>query len=206
MNGLIDPNAAYVILVAGFLLATLALFAPGTGILELSAVAALIFSGYLISNLPINWWALALLILGVFPLLLALRRSRNLIYLAASLAALIIGSAYLFSSGEWWRPGVNPLLAVVVSGLTTALLWIAGTKTLEASARKPSLLKDLIGAIGEAKTPIHSEGSVYVAGENWSAHSAHPIPAEARVRVIRKEGLMLEVEQVDAKDGQSPSA
>ncbi len=206
MNGLIDPNVAYVLLVAGFLLATLALFAPGTGILELGAVAALIFAGYLASNLPINWWALAVLILGVFPFLLALRRSRNSAYLVVSLVALIIGSAYLFNSGEWWLPGVNPLLAVVVSGLATALLWIAGTKTLEASFRKPKHLNDLVGAIGEAKTPVHGEGSVYVAGENWSAHSANPIPAEARVRVIRKDGLMLEVEQVDTKDGQSPSA
>lgn len=196
MNVLLDPNVAYIILVAAFLLAVLALLAPGTGLLEMGAVLMIILAGYTIYNLPINPWALVVLIVGVFPFFIALRRSRRWVYLAVSLAALAIGSIYLFRSDVWWRPAINPFLAVVVTGMSTALLWVAATKTLEASARKPTLLKDLTGMEGVAKTPVFTEGTVYVAGETWSAFSAHPIPADARVRVLRKDGLRLEVEQV----------
>jgi membrane-bound serine protease (ClpP class) len=52
----------------------------------------------------------------------------------------------------------------------------------------------VIGASGEAKTAIYNEGSVYVVGENWSAHSQVPIPAGTRVKVIAREGITVEVE------------
>ncbi len=197
MNLLLDPNVAYLILVGGFLLAGLALLAPGTGVLEISALLAIVLAGYAVYNIPINTWALVLLILGVFPFLIALRRSRRWIYLVISLAALVIGSAFLFRSDVWWRPAVNPLVALVVSALSAGFIWIASTRILEASQRNPSLMRDLVGMEGEAKTPVYTEGTVYVGGENWSAHSAYPIPAEARIKVLRKDGLMLEVEQVD---------
>ena len=57
MNILLDPNISYLILVGGLLLAFLALFAPGTGLLEIGAIVAIMFSGYFIANLPVNWWA-----------------------------------------------------------------------------------------------------------------------------------------------------
>ncbi|HEX7555505.1 MAG TPA: hypothetical protein VF338_02690, partial [Leptolinea sp.] len=84
MNLLLDPNVSYIILVGGFVLAVLAMFAPGTGLLEFGAVLAIVIAGYSMANLPINWWALVILLLGVFPFQYALRRSRNLIFLVIS--------------------------------------------------------------------------------------------------------------------------
>jgi membrane-bound serine protease (ClpP class) len=55
----------------------------------------------------------------------------------------------------------------------------------------------VIGANGEAKTAIYNEGSVYVAGENWSAHSQVPIPAGTRIKVIAREGIIVEVEPLN---------
>ncbi len=199
MNLLADPNVTYVVLVAGFLLAILALFAPGTGVIELGALFALVVAGYGIYHLPINYWALAILIVGVFPFLVAVRKSGRWYYLAISLAALIIGSAYLFNSGTWWQPAVNPAIAIVVSVLAGLLMWIVAYRGLEALRRKPRFetrMESLVGATGEAKTTIHEEGSVYVGGELWSAHSNQEIPAKARVRVISRDGFVLEVEEI----------
>jgi membrane-bound serine protease (ClpP class) len=199
MNILIDPNVTYVILVGGFLLAILALFAPGTGIIETGALFALVLAGYGIYHLPINYWALIILILGVFPFLVAVRQSHRWYFLVISLAALIVGSAYLFDSGVWWRPAVNPVLAVMVSILAGVLMWIVASKGMEAMLRRPTFeahLQNLIGATGEAKTVIYNEGSVYVGGEMWSAHSNQEIPAKAHVRVLRRDGFVLEVEKV----------
>lgn len=197
MDILIEPNVIYLILVAGLLLAILALFAPGTGVIEIGALFALVLAGYGIYHLPINLWALIVLIIGVFPFLLAVRQSGRWYFLVISLVALVVGSAYLFNSGQWWLPAVHPLLAVVVSGLAGTLMWIIASKGLAAMQQRPTFdMQKLIGAIGEAKTSIHDEGSVYVGGELWSARSSQSIPVKARVRVVRRDGFVLEVEPV----------
>lgn len=199
MQLLLDPNVAYIILVAGFLLAVLAVLAPGTGLLEVGALFAILLAGYAIYNIPINWWALALLIIGVFPFLIAVRRSGQVIFLVISLAALVIGSIFLFRPNN--GQAVNPLIALFVSISTVGFVWVATRKSLEAMQLRPSQdLSRLIGAIGETRTPIAEEGTVYVGGENWSARSQVPIPPNARVRVLRRTGLILDVEPENSTD------
>jgi membrane-bound serine protease (ClpP class) len=191
---LLDPNIAYLLLVAGFTFATLSLLSPGTGLLEIGGLFAILLAGWAIYNLPVNFWALGVLLLGVFPFLLAVRRSGRLIYLGISILALVVGSAFLFR-GEGWRPAVDPLLALVVSVLVTGFFWIVVRKSLEAEQARPSHdLGALIGLAGEAKSEIHAEGTVQVAGELWTARSAEPIPDGARVRVTGREGFILDVE------------
>ena len=51
MNLLFDPNVAYLLLVIGLIVAILALFAPGTGVLEVGAIFMLFLAGYGIFNL-----------------------------------------------------------------------------------------------------------------------------------------------------------
>jgi len=194
MNPLIDPNVAYVLLVIGLVLGVLALFSPGTGILEIGALFALVLAGFGIARLAVNTWALLLLILGVVPFVLALRRSRHWAFLLIACVALVVGSVFLFKTPEG-RLAVNPWLASVTSGVAIGIFWLVGWKGMEAIRRQPELsLERLIGAIGEAQTHIHAEGTVYIAGEEWSARSETPIPAGSRVRVVGREGLILVVE------------
>lgn len=194
MDILLNPNIAYLVLVAGFLLAILALLSPGTGLLEISAVFALLLAGWGVYNLPINPWAMGVLIFGVFPFLLAVRKSGRPVFLVVSILALVIGSAFLFQ-GNGWQPAVHPILATVVSALTAGFSWVATRKIMEAESSQPSHdLSALLGALGEAKTDLHPEGTVQVAGELWSARSKAFIQADAPVRVIGREGFMLEVE------------
>lgn len=198
MQLLLDPNVAYLLLASGMILVILALLSPGTGLLEILALFSLILAGYSIANLPVNGWALLVLLFGVFPFLLALRRSGRGIFLGVMILALIVGSLFLFPGEAWYRPAVNPILAVLVSVFSGGFLWLAANKILEAERRRPTHdLQALIGALGEAKTSIHPKGSVQVNGELWSAYSDTPIPAGAQVRVTGREGFVLEVESVD---------
>ncbi len=194
MNIFLDPNVAYVLLVFGFMLSILAVLTPGTGILEVAGLFALGLAGWAVYVLDVNLWALIVLILGVFPFLIAVRRSGQLAYLAVAIAALVVGSLFLFR-GEGFRPAVNPILALVSSIGSGGFLWFASTKILEASQARPAHdLSALIGQVGESRTPVHEEGSVYIAGEMWTAFSTEPIQAGERVRVIGREGFILEVE------------
>ncbi len=196
MQILLDPNVAYVVLVLGFLLAFLAVLVPGTGLIEVFALFTLILAAYAIYNLQVNFLALGVLVLGVFPFLLALRRSRQLIYLALSILALVIGSAFLFVQNGW-QPLVSPVLAVIVSPLVTIFLWITARKALDASLKPPSHHPDrLIGLVGAATTGIDGNGTVQMESELWSARSERFIPAGSEVRVVGREGLTLVVEKV----------
>ncbi len=200
LNILQIPDVSYLIIVGGFLLSILALFAPGTGVIEIAAISAILLGGYGVVTIPINLWALIILLVGVIPFVLAVRQSHRLGFLIVSILALAIGSSYIYQGTAWYMPGVSPLLAVVISILAGGFMWVVARKGLEALLIKPrNKLDELVGATGEAQTEINRvDGSAYVAGENWSARSMKPIPVNARVKVVKREGFTLEVEEIPA--------
>lgn len=199
MEFLIDPNVAYTLLVFGFLIAILALFAPGTGILELIGLALLAVAGYGIINLAINWWAVLIIALGMIPFAISFRRSSKSRAVMLTLASLafVIGSAFLFR-GEGWRPGVNIFLILFLTPIVVGLTWLIASKSLEAFHIRPAFhLDTLIGMTGTANNDIRGQGSVHINGEDWSANSDKFIPAGSHVRVVRRTGMILDVEPTD---------
>jgi membrane-bound serine protease (ClpP class) len=197
MGILLNPNLAYLLLVFGGMLTILAIISPGTGLLELGALMLLIIAGWQVYNLDINLWALILLILVVIPFLLAVRKSRQPVYLVISLLAFVVGSSFLFRGDHWWQPAVNPFLALAVSIVAGGYLWIAIRKVMEAELSSPRHnLATLIGEIGEAKSDIEDEGSVQIDGELWTARSTTKIPNGTRLRVVGREGFVLLVEPI----------
>ncbi len=195
MNILLDPNLAYLLLLVGTLLGLLALVTPGTGALEIGAFFCLLLAGYAITQLDFNLWALILILVSVVPFVYAIRKPKREIFLALAILGLVIGSAYLFLGEKWWIPGVNPFIALAASLTYAAFVWLAVRKSIQAILAPPTHdLSALVGQVGEAKTRIHDEGSVQVAGELWSARSKTPIPAGRQVKVIARDGFILEVE------------
>ena len=201
MDFVLDPNLVYLLLAAGLVFTVLAIFNPGTGLLEVLALFILIGAGVGIYTLVdlnlINWWSLPIILVGLVLLVVAMQRPKQPVYLLASIICVVIGSAYLVKGDTWYLPGVNPYLAIVVSIASAGFFWLAGNKVLEARSVRPTHdLEALVGAVGEARSEIHDEGSVQVFGELWSAHSDEPIPNGAHVRVISREGFTLKVENV----------
>ena len=195
MDFLLDPNIAYLILLGGVLLAMLALAAPGTGFFEIGAFFCIALAGYAIYNLSFNWWALILLALSIVPFIYAIQKPKRELYLGLSILLLVIGSVFIFPRTEEGAI-VNPIVAIVASGLVAGFLWIAVRKSVEAASVRPSHdLEGLVGQIGEARTKVDAEGSVQVAGELWSARSEKPIAAGNSIRVVKREGFVLIVEK-----------
>lgn len=203
MNPLLDPNFAYLLLLIGFLLGLLALVTPGTGALELGALFCLVLAGYSVSQLEFNLWALILLGLSLVPFIYAIQQTKREIYLGLSILGFVIGSLFLFIN-ERGGPAVHPLVALTGSVFYAGLLWIAIRKSLQAFHAVPTHdLTGLVGQLGEARTEIHEEGSVQVSGELWSARSKTPIEAGAQVRVIGREGFILNVESTPRDFGEN---
>ena len=137
MSLLLDPNVAYLLLVLGFVLGILALFTPGTGLLEIGALFAIALAGYGIYQMPINWWALVLMVAGVVPFFFAIRKSKQWYWLIPAIIALVIGSIFLFPQGSG-TGAVNPIFATFMSVVATLLLWFIGRKSIEAMRLKPA--------------------------------------------------------------------
>ena len=195
MNILFDPNIVYLLLLAGTLLGLLAVVTPGTGGLEVSAFICLGLAGYAIAQLEFSWWALALLFLSILPFVFAIRKPKREFFLALSIGGLAIGSTYLFRSETWWKPAVNPILALFASIFYASFLWIAICKSVQAYRALPMQdLNMLVGQEGRATTHIHEEGSAHVSGELWSVRSSKPISAGRRVKVVARNGFVLDVE------------
>lgn len=195
MDFLLDPNVAYLFLLGGVLLAMLALATPGTGFFEVGAFFSVVLAGYAINKLSFNWWALALLALSLVPFVYAIQKPKREPYLGLSILLLVIGAVFMFPKTDE-QSSVNPLVAITASGLVTGFLWIAIGKSIQASHARPSHdLGTLVDQIGEAKTKVHEEGSVQVAGELWTARSEKPIPAGSSIRVVRRDGFVLIVEK-----------
>jgi len=195
MDFLLDPNVAYLFLLAGVLLGLMAIITPGTGMLEVGTFFCLALAGYAVYNLSFNLWALIVLVLSIIPFVYAIQKPKREWFLVLSILGLVVGSVFLFAT-DGWRPAVNFPLALVSSILYAGFIWIAVRKSLQAAYVHPSHdLSTLVGQIGEAKTYIHAEGSVQVAGELWSARSEKSIPSGSSIKVIAREGFVLVVEK-----------
>ncbi len=195
MDFLLEPNIAYLILLGGVLLALMAIVTPGTGLFEVGAFFCLLLAAYAVYNLSFNWWALLILVVSIVPFIYAVQKPKREPYLGISILLLVLGSVFLFAV-DGWKPAVNPIVALLTSGLLSAFLWIVVRKTVQAAGIRPVHdLDALTGLLGEAKSNIHEEGSVYVAGEMWSARSDRAIPNGSSIRVVRREGFILVVEK-----------
>lgn len=194
LESLAVPNILYLTLMVGLWSGALAIVTPGTGLFEILAGTALAATGLGLIQAPFEPWAFLVLGLGVALLIGALRSRRPEPWLVGSALALSLGSAYLFGM-QGWVPNVHPVLAIVVSLATVGYFWVAIRKAVAAHMIKPRFdPRAVVGQIGEARTAIDPLGTVYVAGELWSARAASPIPSGTRVRVQSKQGLILFVE------------
>ena len=198
MDFLLEPNVAYLILLAGVMLGFMALVSPGTGLFEVAALFCIVLAGYAVANLSFNGWALLLLVMSVIPFVYAIQRPGREIFLGLSILLLIVGSVFMFPSEDGLF-AVHPAVAILASALVTGFLWIAVRKSMEAAGARPLHdLNGVLGKSGEARTDVHEEGSVQVGGELWSARSVNLIPKGSSIRVVRRDGFVVEVEKVES--------
>ncbi len=184
----------YLFLVAGIWLAALAVVNPGTGVLEILALAALGGAGLGTIFVPLNAWALIVLALGGVLFVASLRLPRPEIWLAFSALALSVGSVFLFQP-EGGGAAVHPLLALSVSLMTLGYFWWAIRSAITAQRAGPTIDPNkVIGEFAEVRTELNPVGSVYTVGELWTARSEDRVKVGKKVKVVDREGLMLLVE------------
>jgi membrane-bound serine protease (ClpP class) len=207
-----DPNIAFILFTIGFYGLIFEVihpnFATGT-IGALSIILALIGFG----SLPLNVGGLLLIILGLVLIVLELHVVSHGILTVVGLVFFVLGASALYSAptspSEADISVAYPLIAAMV--VVTLLFVFAALGTVLRSRRKLALLPLGYGAggtghvpagtPGEVRTALKPTGTVYAAGEEWSARAAGPadsavadIPRGAHVKVVGQQGLTLIVE------------
>jgi membrane-bound serine protease (ClpP class) len=203
---LLDPNLVYLVLVTGVWLAVTAAYMPGTGIVELLAAALVIGSLLLLASMPVNWWAALLVIVGgVMFLVLPFVEERHRVLSLGGLVLQVVGSLFLFSTAM-----VSPILILAVTAISLAYYRYVLTPILRTHTQSAALRTDrpLVGEYGRVQSPLNPTGMVRVQGESWSARASEnsptPIPADASIVVLDRDGLVLIVAAEEPKVKNEP--
>ncbi len=157
----------YLLLVVGLGMLLFEVFQPGFGVAGLAGVITAAIGVFGLVVLPVTWWGVALVVLGL--LLYALDTAIagfGPVTLAATVA-FAVGSANLYAADAltlpWWLIAGTTVTALVffVFVMTTVLRAQAGPEGVS--------VEDLVGRPGIVRSVLNPEGHVYIDGALWRA-------------------------------------
>jgi membrane-bound serine protease (ClpP class) len=201
---LMDPTIAFLLFSAGSAGLLAELWSPNfvTGILG-ALLIILAFIG--LGALPLNVGGLLLILLAMVLFGLELTVTSHGLLGFGGLVCFALGASALFTTpADPFAPFVRVAAPVIVTTTATAAIFLAlvvwaaihsrGMASPEGAVGRAVALQP--GAEAVVRRPIEPLGSVYVAGEEWSARSAdgRSLDRGVPVRVVRTDGLTAIVE------------
>jgi membrane-bound serine protease (ClpP class) len=191
------PAFIYLLLVIGLSLLAFELFQPGFGVAGIAGLVMLPFAIFGLTVLPVTWWALLLLLvgLGLYVLDTAL----------AGLGVRTLAATVAFGVGSWWVFGTGPLRNPGwVAGATTALalaFWVVVMTTILRAQAGPEgvELDDMVGRPGIVRSVLNPEGHVYIDEALWRARleGSGRLKVGSAVQVVAVDGAVLVVDAFD---------
>ncbi|WP_426700009.1 NfeD family protein [Rhodanobacter sp. Col0626] len=187
------PTIAYLLLLAGIFGLLLEALHPGAMLPGIAGGICLLVGLYALQLLPVDYAGLALMALGV-GLLVAEAVNPSVGALGAGgLVAFVVGSVMLMNTGV---PGYDINLGVIAgiaasaAALLGVIVWLVfRSRHAHQVTGDAAMLSDS----GELLTTVNAGGEAWmmVRGERWRVRCDTALPAGARVRVVRRQGLLL---------------
>ena len=201
LDKLSDPNIAYMLMMIGFYGILFELFSPGAIFPGIVGVIALIFGLYAMSNLPVNYAGLSLIIFGIVLFVLDIKITSHGLLTIGGIAAVLSGSLFLFRTSPAETFIAVSWTVIIAATAITALffLFVAGMG-LKAQQTKPVMgMHALTGLTGEAIDTLSPNGTAKVNGEIWKAIAlSDNIEAGEKIVVKAIKDLTLHVEKAQA--------
>jgi membrane-bound serine protease (ClpP class) len=199
---LTNPNVTYLLLVAGVWCVVMAATIPGIGLPESAAVVCLALAAIGLVRLQANLAGLGLIGVALVLFILEFRFMSHGAFLACGIVSMIIGSLLLFRGEGTTEMALSWVTVVAVTVLTAAPFTFFVYKGL--GAQTLPVTQDpnrVVGASGVAHTDINAGGTVYAAGEEWSAYADEKISRGSLVTVVSRQGLKLKVAKAGKVSG-----
>jgi len=192
-----DPNVAYILMMIGLAGLYFELSHPGAVLPGVVGGISIILAFFAFQTIPVNYAGFLLIILAIVFFIMEMKIASYGLLSIAGITSLLLGSLMLFESNGTdmrlsWKVLVPTLM--VVSGFFVA---ISGLVFKSQLSKPKTGARGLLGEIGVVKEPILQEGKVFVHGELWKAISKDSIEKGAKVRVLKIENLVLEVEPIE---------
>ncbi len=183
-----DPNITYLLLMAGIYGLMIELFNPGSMVPGVTGAICLLIAGYSLHILPISYAGLGLIFLGIAFLITEAIIPSFGIFGFAGVAALSIGSFFLYEGIGWAQPSLwfMSSILLLLSGGSIGLIRLS----IQAHRRQPvSGLEGLIGKKGLVIGVHQSDYSIRVTGEVWGAISDAPLEEGQHIEITGFQGL-----------------
>jgi membrane-bound serine protease (ClpP class) len=196
LSVLVNPNVAFLLLALGIQLVLVELSAPGGWVAGFLGVLCLALAAYAMRVLPLNWLGLVLIGTAFVLFFLDLKTPGVEALTFAGVGTLIAGALILFNVPAGSPYGrISVPLVVATSLAIGAFFAFIVAKGLRAQRARPATgVELLIGRLGVVRTPLDPEGTVWVAGELWTAGAEDgPLAEGEQVEVVAVEGLRLRV-------------
>lgn len=184
-----DPSIALLLMTIGLYGLIFEFTNPGVGVAGVLGGICLLLGLYALQLLPVNYAGLALILLGIgFMVAEAFVASFGVLGIGG-VAAFVAGALILIDTE---LPGFGIPLSLIATVAVVSALLIGGIVGLALKTRRRALFGGpdaLIGSVAE----IVGDGWAQVHGENWRVVSKVPLHPAQKVRVIARNGLVLEV-------------
>ena len=195
---IVEPDVFFILLIVGVLGLYTEFTHPGViapGVIGgICAVLAL----YAMQLLPVNFAGVLLILLAVALFILEAKFTSHGVLLFGGIIAMLLGAMFLIRS-PLTAGGVSVGVALAAT-LPFAFITVFLMRLVLKSRKWKSVTgkEELLGEEGVATTPLPAggEGMIRIHGELWRAIAKDSVQEGTKVRVLRINGLKLEVEPV----------
>jgi membrane-bound serine protease (ClpP class) len=208
LSAIMDPNIALILGLVGLLGLYLEITNPGLIFPGVIGGISLILALYAFNLLPVTLTGVLLILLSLALFVVEATVPSSGILAMGGVVAMVAGGLMLVDGPiPELRIQLPTVLAVAIP---MAVITVFLVRLILVSQRTKSVTgrSGMIGEVGTALTDIGAAGNVRVHGEYWAARSRAPIAKGERVRVLRVDGLNLDVESAAVenpdRDGAKP--
>jgi len=190
-----DPNIAFNLGLIGLACIYLEVTHPGMILPGVAGAICLILSLFAFNLLPVNWAGAALIVLAIVLFGLEATITSHGVLGIGGIFSMIAGAMMLV---EGPIPELRIHLATTIAvTIPVAFIMIFLVRLAVTSRRLKTITggEGMIGEVGIAKSNVFTDGKVFVHGEYWNASSESTIPEGAPIRVVKVQGLKLQVEE-----------
>ena len=202
---LANPTLVFILIALGAVLILLEIFIPGGWVAGILGAGLLILAFLGLGSLPVNWIGVVLIVAGLVLFFVELQAPGWGGFGLAGGVSFILGGFFLF--GDTSVPGLpapDVRVGYGVLGVTAAFMAVslAGLWYFSRKARGITVVSresQIVGQVGTVRRTLEPRGTVYAAGELWTAESlsGETIEVGESIIVTDMDGVILTVRKED---------